>query len=247
MPRFLGIGAMRAGTSWLARRLAEHPSIHLPRKEIHFFDRKIERRKVPLLPVDAEARLRYGIRFARGSLRGRIAGEFTPAYAVLAPDRIATVHAWMPGLKLIYIMRDPVERAWSQAKHDYASFLRRDAARAPREELIAFFERPAVRARGDYATCLDNWLRFFGREQLFVTTLEDVARDPALALDGVFRFLGTDPAAAPRSDLATPVHRSAATPMPGWVRAYLEETLRPDDRRVEEVLGRRPPWVETGS
>lgn len=245
MPRFLGIGAMRAGTSWFARQLAAHPAIHVPRKEIHFFDRKLDRRRIPLLPSDTEARVRYGLRFASGALRGRVSGEFTPAYAILDQERIATVQAWMPTVRLLYIMRDPVERAWSQARHDYARFLSRDPTYVPRRELIAFFERPGVRRRGDYATCLENWLRFFDREQLFLTYLEDVATDPASVVRAAFRFLGVDPAAAPRSDLAMPVHRSAETPMPEWVRTYLEDALRPNERRLEAILGRRPPWAET--
>ena len=43
-PDFIGIGAQKAGTTWLARNLAPHPEIHMPRKEVHYFDRKIRDR-----------------------------------------------------------------------------------------------------------------------------------------------------------------------------------------------------------
>ncbi|MFQ5530695.1 MAG: sulfotransferase, partial [Gemmatimonadota bacterium] len=179
LPDFLGIGAMRAGTSWLAEHLAKHPEISMPRKEIHFFNRRFDRQLIPLLPRSVEARMRYRARFVGAGLSGRLTGEFTPAYALLDPDRIATVHEWMPRARLLFIMRDPVDRAWSQAKHDYAGWLGRDAATAPEEELRAFFARPRVQQRADYATSLENWLRCFDRGQLFMTFLEHVKADPA--------------------------------------------------------------------
>ena len=47
-PDFIGIGAQKAGTTWLARNLQAHPEIHMPRKEVHYFDRKIRDKRIPL-------------------------------------------------------------------------------------------------------------------------------------------------------------------------------------------------------
>lgn len=238
---------MRAGTSWLAAHLARHPAVYLPRKEIHFFDRKLDRRRIPLLPPDTEARLRYGIRFAPGALRGRLSGEVTPAYAVLERERIAVVRRWMPSVRLLFIMRDPVERAWSQAKHDLAHFKGLDAGDLPRSELTEFFERAAVLKRGDYATCIENWLRFFEREQLFVTSLEEVVSDPEAVLRGAFSFLGVNPDQVATADIARPVHAGERTAMPEWARDYLAETLHAGDRRLEALVGRLPWESSSGA
>jgi hypothetical protein len=242
MPRFLGIGAMRAGTSWLARHLAEHPSIRMKRKELHFFDRKIERRVIPLLPADTDARLRYGCRFIPAALTGEVFGEFTPSYAILDPDRIARIHRWMPDARILFIMRDPVERAWSHAKHDYPRWLGRRAEEASRSELMAWFDLPWVRQRGDYFDCLTNWMRYFERSQLFLTFLEDVIADPRRVLEDAFVFLGVAPEDADLSRIRNPVHASPGPPIPDWVRDYLEPSFRAPDARLRELLGRNLPW-----
>src|SRR6185436_2929698 len=157
MPRFLGIGAMRAGTSWLAENLRRHPRIWIGRKELHFFDRRLHSRLVPLLDEDREARLRYTVRFLPGTLRNKVTGEFTPRYAILDQPVIARIHTWMPDARLLLILREPVERAWSQARHDYQEFRKTPVARVAPSELADYFNEPAVRQRGDYATCLKNW------------------------------------------------------------------------------------------
>lgn len=243
MPHFIGIGAMRAGTSWFAAHLARHPSIWLGRKEIHFFDRKIDRRRIPFLDRDLEARIRYGLRFLPGIARGRICGEFTPSYAILEPDRIARVHNWMPEVKLLFIMRDPVERVWSQVKHDFPRWLGMTAEQAPRSRLVAFFESPSVRRRGDYAQCLARWLRYYDREQFFLTFLEDVAADPSGVLNQAFSFLGVTPDAARFPDVSRPVHTSDGPTVPDWVREYLTDSLSTQNKQLEALVGRPLPWT----
>jgi len=117
MPDFLGIGAAKTGTSWLWKNLKRHRDIWTPKsKEIHFFDRRIENRLFPLIPNELEAKIRYSSFFLRGKLMGKLTGEVTPAYAILPEEKIKLINSWMPDVKIIFIMRDPVLRAWSQAK-----------------------------------------------------------------------------------------------------------------------------------
>ena len=109
LPHFLGIGSIRCGTVWLWKQLQKHPDIWMPNtKELHFFNRNWER-KIPQLPQDTERKLRYSSHFAMGKIRNpqSTIGEFTPAYAILPSEKIATVHAWVPNAKLIFLVRDP--------------------------------------------------------------------------------------------------------------------------------------------
>lgn len=243
MPGFLGIGAMRAGTSWFAAHLATHPRIRLERKEIHFFDRKLERRRIPFLPTEIEAKLRYGLRFLPAAAGGRIAGDFTPAYGILDLERISRVYDWLPDVKILFIMRDPVERAWSQARHDFTTFRHVAPETVSRAELISFFESPSVRRRGDYAACLTNWMRFFRWEQFFLTFLEDVKSDPTAVLRAAFSFLEVEPDVDLDPGLSASIHASTGTSIPDWVRRYLEDSLRPNDQRLEALIGQRLPWA----
>lgn len=244
MPRFLGIGAKKAGTSWLATQLARHPRIWFRRKELHFFDRSLYRRRYPLLPAELEARLRYRGKFLAGALRGKVTGEFTPAYAVLEKDCIALIRAWMPKVRLLYIMRDPVERAWAEARDDFPKYLGKSVRDATEHELRGYFESPSVVQRGDYAACLENWRSAYGRDQFFITFLEDVIADPVRVLRAAFQFLGVDANIdLDRKVVSLPVYSGERVPMPEWVREHLGTMLWTDVDRLEALIDRRVPWT----
>lgn len=196
MPDFIGIGAMRSGTSWLRRNLNRHPDIWMAEpKELHFFDRHFEEKKRGWLPAEHEAKVRYGESFSPAPA-GKTVGEFTPAYAVMDGEMIARVRGWIPNAKLLFIMRDPVERAWSHARKDFAKYWAKDGMTleaATLEDLKPFFESPDVASRGDYAACLRAWREHFPREQIWTGFMEDVAGgDEAGVLRCVFEFLEVD-------------------------------------------------------
>ena len=134
-PDFLVIGAQRAGTTWLHRVLRQHPALWLPPvKELHYFDRldikrtilsPKERRRVGLkrlLSLDPWL-IKYWFRhrddkwyaslFRGAQARGLIAGEITPAYATLNEKVLRRIQRMNEGIKLVFVMRDPVDRAWS--------------------------------------------------------------------------------------------------------------------------------------
>jgi Sulfotransferase family len=242
MPQFLGIGAMRSGTSWLASHLGRHPSIWLRRKEIHFFDRKLHKRRIPLLEADLEARIRYGLRFLPARLKGLVFGEFTPSYAILEPDRIDRIHRWMPEAKLLFVMRDPVERIWSQVRHDFPRWLGLDPRQAPKDRLIDFIDSPRVRLRSDYATCLSHWLGHYPRDQFFLTFLEEIVSDPERVLASAFSFLEVPPYDM-SPDVSRPVHSSEGPGVPDWVRERLGGPLSRQNERLAELVGRPLPWA----
>lgn len=102
MLNFLGIGAQKCGTTWLFELLSLHPQVRFPAgKEVHFWDGQRER----------------GVDWYEGLFEGQppsvAVGEITPAYAILAPPIIAEVARAFPALRLIYLIRNPIDRAWS--------------------------------------------------------------------------------------------------------------------------------------
>jgi hypothetical protein len=135
-PDFLGIGAARAGSSWLYAVLERHPALWLPPvKELHYFDNlRHNKRHYRFLRMRLAAGLGGGRRlslwdaryflgrrsdewycrlFDPGRRRGLITGEITPAYSVLDERLLARIRALNPQVKLIFCMRDPVVRTWS--------------------------------------------------------------------------------------------------------------------------------------
>lgn len=242
MPHFLGIGATRAGTSWVAAHLSSHPQIRMGRKEIHFFDRKLGAPGASGSARDRFNQIRYLARFVRAGGGGRIRGEITPAYAILEPDVIRRVAEWMPDARLIFMMRDPIERAWSQARNGFPRWRGKPLESVGRDELICYFDSDPVRGRSDYAACLHSWFRHFPREQFFFGFLEEIRKRPEDLLRDLFGFLEVRAMAADRASLAKPVHASAPVPMPDWLRDHLEREYAFDADEVSELIGRRVPW-----
>jgi hypothetical protein len=183
-PSFLGIGAQKAGTTWLYGMLKRHPDVGMPeQKELHFWDRET---------LDEDGIQAYLMRFA--GLRGTARGEITPSYAILPPERIALLHRHLPGLRIIYILRDPIERAWSQARMDLGKHLRRH--KQPPADMDAWldghFRSEASLARGDYAACLGNWRRTYGEAAVQVHVYEEAFAAPRDFMQRCAAHIGID-------------------------------------------------------
>ena len=205
-PTFLVLGAQKAGTTSLHRYLSEDPAVlRASPKEVRYFSRTYDRgdrwyrAQFPLRVRRVLGRLQVGVWPA--------VGEASPQYLFhpLAPAR---VHAFDPLMKLIAVLRDPVDRAYSQYQmqlrwgYEHGSF---EEALALEEaeldaELAKFYDDPPVYttlvnrisyvARGRYAEQLERWLEFFPREQLLVLISEELVTEPARAMSSVARFLG---------------------------------------------------------
>jgi hypothetical protein len=255
-PNFLIIGALKAGTTSLHRYLSDHPAVHCSsRKEVHYFSLTYplgERwylSHFPLETLAATTRLRHGTRLA--------VGEATPAY-LFDPRSPGRVHAFEPRMKLIVVLRDPVERAYShfqmerETRDETRSFedalaweeaelqpeLDRWIADPAYESPLPLFGRSYV-ARGCYAEHLERWLALFPREQLLVLMSDELLGDPATALSKVERFLDVpewQPASYPQENVR------AYPPMSPATRDHLRRVFEPHDRRLAELLGLELPW-----
>jgi len=246
LPDFLILGAQKAGTTALYAYLRRHPQITGPSwKEVSFFDRHYAR---------GEAWYRGNF---PNSLRARgLVGEASPSYLFhpLAPERVASM---LPEARLIALVRNPVDRAFSHYQHEVAlgreplSF--EDALAAEDERLRGEEERmladPAYfshawwnhtyRARGRYAEQLERWLAVFPRERLLVLPSDDLLDDPAGAHGRVLEFLGAPPH---RLDSYPRVFERQYEPMSPDTRARLAAEFAEPNRRLYALLGRNLDW-----
>jgi hypothetical protein len=189
LPTFIVVGAMRSGTTALAHHLAGHPQIYIaPTKEIHFFDDNFERG----LPW-------YETHFA--GARGKAAiGEATPNY-MYDRSAIARIRATLPDAKLIAILRNPVDRAYSHywQKRSYGTepltfeqAIEREGERISEggraRRLYSYVDR------GRYLGQLRGICDVFPRESLHVMLFEEMKRDARAALEATWAFLGVDEA-----------------------------------------------------
>ena len=227
-PDFIGIGAQKAGTTWLDRNLRSHPQIWMPRiKEIHYFDRRINDTIAP----DDEW---YASIFEPGE--GRLTGEITPAYSMLDQDRIAHVHGVMPHTKIIFMMRNPIERAWSQAVMQFGKVKGRRIETVAKKRLLKHFEREGSRLRTDYLRTLENWGGFYPEEQIFVGFLEDVHFFPKELLRRLCDFLGIDPSFE-YPGVEQKIHSRSTKVMPIRLAVRLARLYHDDIKRLHERFG----------
>ncbi len=226
-----GIGARLRGKDWVNRRLR----------------RMVKPRLLADLRALDPALLRWDLRFFLGRRSdgwyeslfhagsSRVTGEITPEYALLSADEVGRVRDAFPNLKILFLMRDPIDRGWSQvrmlARLRGLSLLSEEAA-------LALARDPAVLGRSDYRATLEAWGRHFPPERIFTGFLEEVRADPRALLSRIFDFLGvpTDDSVLSR-DLYRVVHEGAPRPMPAVVERELARTCIEDLRVLEERFG----------
>ena len=244
LPEFLVIGAQRAGTTSFYEHLTRHRQVAPAAvKETHFFSLFYLR----------------GLRWYRNQFPGcgGITGEATPYYLFhpAVPERVRTD---CPDVSLIVLLRDPVERAFSQYKHsvkhgwETLSFdeavreepgrLRHEADRLLTNASYRSFahQHLSYAARGHYADHLERWLGWFPRQQLLVISSESFFRAPRHVLARTFRFLGLgDEDTGP---LQTMNASNAAAAMSDDTRARLRDHFDPHNLRLFEMLGEDLGW-----
>jgi hypothetical protein len=200
MLNFVGIGAQKGGTTWVAENLAKHPSVAFPAgKEIHFWDWHY-----------ANGVEWYQNLFQNDEL---INGDITPAYAFMDVAKIKELKSIAPDVPLIYSVRNPMDRAWSAARMmvKRAELTMDEASDA---WFIDHFKSAGSRNRGDYIRAVDNWLSVFDESQLLLTNFDDITTRPHALMQTVAEHIGIDSAFfAPEAGNVTleKVHKSVGS------------------------------------
>jgi hypothetical protein len=179
LPNLIIIGAQKCGTSGLHYHLSLHPDCSMSRpKELNYF---IEERNWP-----------RGERWYRSHFdpRAKVRGEASPNYTAFpqhvgVPERMASV---VPDAKLIYVVRDPLDRIAAHWVHNYAK-------RREKGDLAVTLKHPntSYLPRSQYAMQLQQFLNHFPQEHVLVLDQADFRRERAETLRRVFDFAGADP------------------------------------------------------
>lgn len=245
LPDFLIIGAQKAGTTSLHAYLCEDPKVSSPTtKEVHFFDRYYQR----------------GLGWYRAHFshkgEGVVTGEATPYY-LFHPAVPARVAKDIPTSRLVVLLRNPIDRAYSHHHHEsalgYEDLPFEAAIESERERLGRDEQRllsdPGYQsfshqhhsylARGRYADQLERWFEATGRERILILAAEDLFSDPQRIVAEVQDFVG-----APRHrplDLSPKNARSYA-PIPDSLRLRLREEFASHNERLYALVGRDFGW-----
>lgn len=259
LPDFLIVGAQRSGTTSLYRYLLAHPQVlpASPSKGVHYFDKHPEkslRWYRAHFPTEAARRKREA-RFG-GPV---VTGEGSPYY-LFHPHAPARAAAAVPDARIIAMLRDPVERAYSHYQQEYArgfedaeTFeraieLEPGRLAGERERMLAHpsyssfeLQHHSYMARGEYVDQLIAWREHYPEEQVLVIGAERFFADPAATYTEVLRFLGLpDPPTTPSFKAYN------ARPTKGMAdetRARLVAHFAGPTRRLEEYLGTTMGWA----
>jgi hypothetical protein len=259
LPSFLICGGQRCGTTSLYRAMAAHPVVlkAVLHKGVHYFDTAYHhgidwyRAHFPARRAAEKVAERYGVPAQTF--------ESSPYY-MYHPQAVARIARDLPYAKLVVLVRDPVERAYSQHHHevargfeterDFGAALALEPARLHRQEERlaadpAFYsfahQHHAYRARGEYARYLSVMAQHVGRERIHVVESERFFADPEPVYDEVCRFLGLPP------HLERPVFeqhnaRPRQADMDPGLRRELRAYYHSHDEALAGWLGHTPIW-----
>lgn len=256
LPDFVIIGAQKAGTTSLFRYLEGHPDF-LPsyKKEVHFFDVNFShgvgwyKAHFPLASYKRKLEAQRG--------RAVLTGEATPYYLFhpCVPERMA---ALVPGAKLIVLLRNPIERAYSHYQHqvrkgrethDFQEALRLEPGilkaeleRLDRDPLYPSYDHATYSylARGLYADQLERWFTHYDRDRILILNSEEFFQEPQRSFDNVLRFLGLP--ALELQGLRTYNAGRYNDSIDSKLRSELAEYFMPHNQRLFSLLGRTYDW-----
>ncbi|MGK7921731.1 MAG: tetratricopeptide repeat protein [Trichodesmium sp.] len=243
-PNFIIIGAQKSGTTSLENYIAQHPQV-IPaiKKETHFwyrdFDKGINWYLAHFPPIPKSENF--------------ITGEATPNYLenYQAAERIYNV---FPEVKLLVILRNPVDRTFSQYNHwvrlnwEERSFetainseleiLRKNSEKPQGDK--NYWQQPGnYIGRGIYVEFINKWLAVFPREKMLILKGEDLYQKPVETMKQVWKFLGLSEHQLPEYRKLNPGHYS---PISDEMRQKLSEYFQPHNQRLEEYLGMQFDW-----
>lgn len=180
LPNLIIIGAQKCATTSLHYYLNLHPEISMSRvKESNFFIKEFNWNR--------------GIEWYRAQFDvfSRVRGESSPGYTTypLYDGVPARMYSVVPNAKVIYILRDPIERTISHYVHNYAEGRE---TRGMEEALGEYDGRNQYVVRSMYSTQLEQYLQFFPWPQIHIMTADDLQKGTKAAMEAVFRFLGVD-------------------------------------------------------
>jgi len=209
LPTVINIGVQKAGTGELQTWLGVHPQVLAHGGEVHFFD-GMRSRSCHSAFQAGKTRLRYAKHLWRrrplqaSSVADRVIFEKTPAYFDEASPQV--VSCVMPGVRLVVMLRRPVERAysayrmcqrelkgrWCRLPFDtvVAKLIHGEPPRASRKTLDDEPQWSRMLLMGQYALHLRRWLRAFEPAQMRILWLEQFKRDPFLCMSLLERYMG---------------------------------------------------------
>ena len=254
LPDFAIVGAMKCGSTSLYNFVIQHPDItSATKKEIHYFSMHHnygEKYYRSHFPTKLSAYLH------KKKYQKLLTGEASINYLFFpaAPNRMKDL---LPDIKLIVILRNPIDRAYSHYHHairkNFETFSFEKAIELEEERCIGemeqllqdpdfiptHFRKNSYLARGVYADQLERWFRYYNRDQFLFLTTEDFAKNPQQTLNQFFDFVDARPFQVRN---LTNLNVGNYEKMDEGTRKFLVEHFKPHNKRLCKLLQRDFDW-----
>lgn len=168
--------------------------------------------------------------------KGKLRGEITPSYSILALADVQHIKDILPDLKIIFILRDPIDRAWSHMR--FVAMLGMFDGISDPAKCRRFIDADDQALRSDYVRTLEIWRSCFSEEQMYIGFFDDIGQDPKQAITKIFDFLGLDSQCV-TDDAAVNNRVNAADEMamPDELKVYLARKYYPELQKLTAMVG----------
>jgi hypothetical protein len=244
-PKFFIAGAQKSGTTSLFATLAKHPSIVRPRlKELFFFGNDL--------------RFARGMNFYRSNFRRIGSGKYSidgSTNSLDHPEAAARIKHVVPDARIIILLRDPAERAYShyrmQVRNKIEALTFEDALEKENERIEEgkkfstihnyCAQRLGYRMRGEYSRMLPPWMKIFGEEQLLIVIAENYFANPKEEYHRILKFLGLQEHTPEQFEI---MNAGSGAPMSDKTRKHLQQHYLPYNAQLESLLNVKLNWNE---
>jgi len=254
LPDFIIIGSMKCGTTSLYYDICEHPCASpAAYDEIGFFDSNFHlglnwyRSMFPTKRRIEDIRRKEGV---------AITGEDTPFY-FWNPVAAKRIQKLLPNIKLITILRNPIDRAYSEYQDlvssesnspSFETFIeneintrRKDSSLITEENFEIFNQKNSYLLKGIYVDQLKIWAGLFPKEQIFTLSTENLNSEPITALESVFQYLNLPDYKIKNIQRQK---QKKYVPMNSQTRKILVEFFKPHNERLFKFIGKKFDWDE---
>ena len=254
LPDFIIIGSMKCGTTSLYYDICEHPCASpAAYDEIGFFDSNFHlglnwyRSMFPTKRRIEDIRRKEGV---------AITGEDTPFY-FWNPVAAKRIQKLLPNIKLITILRNPIDRAYSEYQDvvssesnspSFETFIeneintrRKDSSLITEENFEIFNQKNSYLLKGIYVDQLKIWAGLFPKEQIFTLSTENLNSEPITALESVFQYLNLPDYKIKNIQRQK---QKKYVPMNSQTRKMLIEFFKPHNERLFKFIGKKFDWDE---
>jgi Sulfotransferase domain len=257
LPDFLVIGAQKCGTTSLYHYLVEHPFIaSAVRKQMHFFDNNFDKGITWYRSHFPSYFARYLFRWQQG--QDFMTAEATPYY-IFHPLAARRIHQYLPQIKLVLLLRNPVDRTYSHYNHEIrkgTEQLSFEAALAAETERLAgekekmlqdpsyysfSYQRHSYLARSRYVEQLEEWRQYYPLERFLILRSEDFYRDPTTTLNQIIAFLDL-PARDFKLSEYKNYNKGGYDKLAPQMRQELIDYFYPYNQRLYQLIGRNLDW-----